>query len=241
MALLLTLTRDPLTERRAGRVAAALGLEHRPLGSGEGGQSPEAGGSQAGGTPHPDIPEAQRAVALVLELELPGAVEIVSSWRERWPELAIVAYLSTPQPELWTEAELAGADAVCSRGRLERVLGDCVSDRLSGARRARRLRLAPMSEFAGRLGYVGRIAQSPAGPIALYHLGGQIRAIADACPHAGAALSEGELEGDVVTCPLHGSQFRVTDGVRVRGPADSDVARYPVVVEGGVAFVELPR
>jgi nitrite reductase/ring-hydroxylating ferredoxin subunit len=229
MALLLTLARDGMIQRRAARVAAALGLESMSVGG---------SGAQA---PSPESEEGARAAGLVVELELDGALASVRSWRERWPELAIVACLSSPQPELWSEAELAGADQVCTRGRLERVLADCLQDRLSGRRRSRRLRLAPMSEFAGRLGFVGRLEESPVGPVALFHVDGRIRAIADSCPHAGAPLSSGELSGEVITCPRHGSQFRLSDGARVRGPADCDVPRFPVLVEGGVAFLELPR
>jgi 3-phenylpropionate/trans-cinnamate dioxygenase ferredoxin subunit len=36
------------------------------------------------------------------------------------------------------------------------------------------------------------------------------------CPHMGAKLSQGKLEGTVVTCPRHGSQFDLTDGGVVR-------------------------
>jgi nitrite reductase/ring-hydroxylating ferredoxin subunit len=223
MRQLLLRTRDPLVERRAARVAAAMRLELVVL-LGSFAQSPHDG-DPAG---------------LLVELELDGALDAVRDWREQVPELAIVAYVATPAPELWREAELAGADEVTSRGRADRVLAACLDDRLSGRRRARRLRLAPMAEFAGRLGYVGRVDESPAGPIALYHLRGRLWAIADACPHAGASLCEGELAGDVVTCPRHGSQFRVTDGERVRGPADTDVQTFAVVVESGEAFVELP-
>jgi 3-phenylpropionate/trans-cinnamate dioxygenase ferredoxin subunit len=32
------------------------------------------------------------------------------------------------------------------------------------------------------------------------------------CPHMGGRLSKGKLEGTVVTCPLHGSQFDLRDG-----------------------------
>jgi len=32
------------------------------------------------------------------------------------------------------------------------------------------------------------------------------------CPHMGGKLSQGKLEGTVVTCPLHGSQFDLRDG-----------------------------
>lgn len=36
------------------------------------------------------------------------------------------------------------------------------------------------------------------------------------CPHMGGNLSEGKLEGTVITCPLHHSQFDLTDGHVVR-------------------------
>lgn len=36
------------------------------------------------------------------------------------------------------------------------------------------------------------------------------------CPHMGGRLSQGKLEGTVVTCPLHGSQFDLRDGRVVR-------------------------
>lgn len=221
MRQLLLRTRDPLVERRAARVATAIGLETVVLR----GAFPQSGCEPAG---------------LLVELELEGALDAVRGWRERVPELAIVAYLALPDPELWREAEAAGADEVTTRGRADRVLAACLEDRLSGRRRARRLRLAPLADFAGRLGFVGRIDESPAGPIALYHLSGRLCAVSDTCPHAGASLCEGELDGDVLTCPRHGSQFRVIDGARVRGPADLDLQTFPVVVEAGEAFVELP-
>ena len=36
------------------------------------------------------------------------------------------------------------------------------------------------------------------------------------CSHMGGKLSQGKLEGTVVTCPRHGSQFDLTDGRVVR-------------------------
>ena len=71
------------------------------------------------------------------------------------------------------------------------------------------------------------------GPVAVYQVDGAVCAIADRCPHAGALLSEGELDGRQVTCPRHGSQFDVRTGERMRGPADVDIATFPVVVTGG--------
>ena len=36
------------------------------------------------------------------------------------------------------------------------------------------------------------------------------------CPHMGGQLSQGKLEGTIVTCPRHHSQFDLTDGHVVR-------------------------
>jgi len=36
------------------------------------------------------------------------------------------------------------------------------------------------------------------------------------CPHMGGKLSQGKLEGTIVTCPRHGSQFDLSDGQVVR-------------------------
>ncbi|MDA8068493.1 MAG: Rieske 2Fe-2S domain-containing protein [Actinomycetota bacterium] len=186
------------------------------------------------------LPGPPDLVGLLVELDLDDSLEAIRDARSADPDCTIVAFLALPEPELWRRAEAAGADAVTTRGRVDRVLAETLADRLSGRRRARRVRLAPLAEFAGRLGHVGRIEDTPAGPIALYHLGGTLYAVADTCPHAGASLCEGELEGAVVTCPWHGSQFRVTDGARLRGPADFGLTTFPVVIEAGDAFLEMP-
>jgi nitrite reductase/ring-hydroxylating ferredoxin subunit len=48
---------------------------------------------------------------------------------------------------------------------------------------------------------------------------GRICAIAATCTHLGGPLDEGERDGDVVTCPWHGSQFDVCTGEVLGGPA----------------------
>lgn len=54
------------------------------------------------------------------------------------------------------------------------------------------------------------------------------------CPHLGGNLVEGKLDGVVLTCPLHHSQFNVTDGHVIRwtdwtGALDaiSEAIRHP--------------
>jgi len=42
----------------------------------------------------------------------------------------------------------------------------------------------------------------------------------------------GKLDGMTVTCPCHGSQFDVTSGVVLRGPAKRPVRSRLVKVEG---------
>ncbi len=48
---------------------------------------------------------------------------------------------------------------------------------------------------------------------------GRVYAMADRCAHRGGPLHEGELEGDCIACPWHGSRFRLDDGSVERGPS----------------------
>lgn len=61
---------------------------------------------------------------------------------------------------------------------------------------------------------------------------GRLYAFDDTCTHAGCSLADGELEGTTVTCSCHGSQFDVTSGAVVRGPAERPVRSRAVRIEG---------
>jgi nitrite reductase/ring-hydroxylating ferredoxin subunit len=172
---------------------------------------------------------------VVIDLADAGAVDKVGRARRRWPTAVIAGYLAVPNPDMWIAGQRAGCDIVANRGaiggRLRAVLADA-------GRRSRTFPLLDEVDVAGRLGLVARIAETPVGAVALYQVDGSLHAVADRCPHAGAVLSEGELEQRVVTCPRHGSQFDVCTGERLRGPADTSIATYPVVVAGGqVSFL----
>jgi nitrite reductase/ring-hydroxylating ferredoxin subunit len=54
------------------------------------------------------------------------------------------------------------------------------------------------------------------GEILLARVGDKYYAAANRCPHMKGKLAEGTLEGTVVTCPLHGSQFDLRNGKVVR-------------------------
>jgi nitrite reductase/ring-hydroxylating ferredoxin subunit len=73
--------------------------------------------------------------------------------------------------------------------------------------------------------------------IAVATVGAAFHAFGDACPHRQCSLAEGELTGTVVTCPCHGSQFDVTSGERLRGPAVRGVRSYTVRIDNGVLRV----
>ena len=89
--------------------------------------------------------------------------------------------------------------------------------------------------------------------ILLARVGGKYYATANRCPHFGGNLSRGSLEGTVVTCPLHGSQFDLTDGHVVRWLKGSGVlsavgkalkgpkplATYKIKVEDNRILVEI--
>jgi 3-phenylpropionate/trans-cinnamate dioxygenase ferredoxin subunit len=54
-------------------------------------------------------------------------------------------------------------------------------------------------------------------------VGGKCYAANGRCPHMGGHLALGKLDGLVVTCPRHGSQFDLSDGRVVRSLKDSGV------------------
>jgi len=74
-------------------------------------------------------------------------------------------------------------------------------------------------------------------PILLTRYRGQVYGIGDTCTHLGCSLSGGTLNRDVVTCPCHHSQFRITDGAAVRGPASFPEVRFDVRVANGMVQV----
>ena len=62
---------------------------------------------------------------------------------------------------------------------------------------------------------------------------GAICAIAARCTHLGGPLDEGERDGDVVTCPWHGSRFDLCTGEVVAGPAVFPQPVYETRVRDG--------
>ncbi len=104
-----------------------------------------------------------------------------------------------------------------------------------------------MSEFQT----VARVGEIPEGQgraftvesrlVAIFHRGGDYFAINDSCPHMGAPLSEGYLDGDAVYCPWHAWRFSIRDGLWLDNPKSKLCTEsYPVRVQDGEIQVLIP-
>ena len=75
--------------------------------------------------------------------------------------------------------------------------------------------------------------------VALFNVGGAVHAVDDLCPHRQGPLSEGYLDGFLITCPWHGWQFDVRDG-RCDTVSRHRVRTYPVRVDETGVHLTLP-
>jgi len=82
--------------------------------------------------------------------------------------------------------------------------------------------------------------------ILLVNFEGTYYAISDKCPHMGASLSEGTLDGNIITCARHGSKYDVRTG-KALGQAKilflkfavKDDRSYPIKQEGNDIMIDL--
>jgi cytochrome P450/nitrite reductase/ring-hydroxylating ferredoxin subunit len=81
-------------------------------------------------------------------------------------------------------------------------------------------------ETGGRAVCLGRVA-------------GEWVAFDDTCTHEECSLAGGELDGAVIVCPCHGSEFDVRTGDVLSPPALEPLPIYEVRVDGGAILVRL--
>ncbi len=74
--------------------------------------------------------------------------------------------------------------------------------------------------------------------IAIFKINSQLFAIDNQCLHMGGPLSEGLLENDNITCPLHGWQFDVKSGKCIM-PGSGKLNNYKVIVDKDEIFIEI--
>jgi CDP-4-dehydro-6-deoxyglucose reductase/3-phenylpropionate/trans-cinnamate dioxygenase ferredoxin subunit/anthranilate 1,2-dioxygenase ferredoxin subunit len=75
--------------------------------------------------------------------------------------------------------------------------------------------------------------------ILLGKFAGKYYALDERCTHRGGPLSEGTLEGGVITCPWHFGQFDIVTG-EVRGPPPQEPLKsYELRVEGADILISI--
>lgn len=94
-------------------------------------------------------------------------------------------------------------------------------------------RLAEIPSDCGLCVHIGDV------DIGLYLVGERVYAMENRCPHAGFPLSEGELEGCVITCRAHGWPFDVRTGFDPENADGFPIPCFAVSVENGMVHVDL--
>jgi 3-phenylpropionate/trans-cinnamate dioxygenase ferredoxin subunit len=77
-------------------------------------------------------------------------------------------------------------------------------------------------------------------PVCLINLDGEFFALDDCCTHEEASLSDGEISGDEIECPLHGGVFEIRTGMPAAFPVVIPAKTYEVRVEDGQILLGVP-
>ena len=77
--------------------------------------------------------------------------------------------------------------------------------------------------------------------VGVFHVDDGYYAINDICPHMGASLSAGPVEGKAVMCPWHAWRFSICDGSWLDAPKSKvRTETYEVRIEGDEIQVRIP-
>lgn len=94
--------------------------------------------------------------------------------------------------------------------------------------------VAKLSEFPDK---GGKTVSCAGATLALFRIKDKIFAIDDTCPHAGASLGEGHLDGKKVICPWHAWTFDVKSGACDSMPSVFQKT-YPVKIDNEDILVD---
>ena len=97
---------------------------------------------------------------------------------------------------------------------------------------------SPVAEVSSLPPGSGRTVNVRGREFALFNVAGQFHAVDNECPHVGAPLGEGSLEGTTLHCPLHGWAFDVTTGAGLSVPG-CPLRHYPTRVVNGQVEIGL--
>lgn len=202
---------------------------------------------------------ARRLVAAGVGAAVPAALAGAADWSEQHEQQMRVgvihaagnitalglyaASLAQRGPRAARLLRLAGLAAVSASG----LLGGHISFRLAGG--ANHAEQVPHLTEPGWQ-HLMPAADLPEGkpvrrllgevPVVAVRAGGAIYVLADRCSHMSGPLSDGELADGCLTCPWHGSVFRIADGSVARGPATAPQPAFETREAGGAIQVCLP-
>ena len=192
---------------------------------------------------------------------VPTAAAGLSDWADAEPEgrrvglvhagcntLALVCYSASLAARLLGRRKagvglgLAGATAISVGGylggHLSYVLGVGVERRRFAGGPKEWTAVLDAGELAEA---TPRVVRAGDADVLLYREGGRLHALWASCTHEGGPLAEGTFADGCVTCPWHGSTFRLADGKVVRGPAAASQPVYEArVTDGKVEVRTLP-
>ena len=76
---------------------------------------------------------------------------------------------------------------------------------------------------------------------AIYHApDGAFYATAGRCTHEEVHLCDGLVMGHLIECPKHNGQFDYRTGKAMRAPVCVNLQTFPVKVEGGLVYIQVP-
>jgi nitrite reductase/ring-hydroxylating ferredoxin subunit/uncharacterized membrane protein len=206
-----------------------------------------------------DEKAARRLVAAGIGAAVPAALAGAADWSEQHEQQMRVgvihaagnitalglyaASLAQRGPRAARLLRLAGLAAVSASG----LLGAHISFRLAGG--ANHAEQVPHLVESGWQ-HLMPAADLPEGkpvrrllgevPVVAVRAGGALYVLADRCSHMSGPLSDGELADGCLTCPWHGSVFRIADGSVARGPATAPQPAFETREAGGAIQVCLP-
>lgn len=94
----------------------------------------------------------------------------------------------------------------------------------------------------------GKTKKLPLGDfgVLIANVEGDFYAVDALCTHYGGDLSAGTLQGRILTCPVHGAKFDVTNGKVFSAPAEpldrpeiENLITYPLKVENGEIYIKI--
>ncbi len=105
-----------------------------------------------------------------------------------------------------------------------------------GSRAFRRITIGPVADIPPEM---RKIVQVEGLSIGIFHHADGWFAVQNSCVHQGGPVATGPLEGDILSCPWHGFQYNLRTGACLTD-VTAKLERYPITVEGGVIYLDVP-